>query len=425
MRPSPSISTRAAALLRRWCVAYLLLRALPFPLDVFPLDPIPGVRAGLHALLAPWRGLVGWVGGSLFGVAVDPRRGAVLDSASAYVEAACVAALALVIALAAPRRTGALDLSSRAFDRARAYAALALGARLLPYGWQKLIPTQMPEPGPDRLIIPYGDMSPMGVLWTFMGTSPGYEALTGLIEVLAATLLFWRRTRLLGAALATLALAHVVALNFGYDVALKVSSLHLLALALFVLSAERRRLLAVLLLAPTIPPREPDPPPSARPWRRWSAWGLKLALLLAISLRNVVACVDFLSTRGSLAPASPLHGVYRVDAFTRGGVAELADDRRWLRVGLNRAGTAAIQRADGHGIRYGLTIDAPRGALTFTPAAGGEAFVLRFTATLDGGLRLAGVVDGAHTIATLSREPEVRSPAKVRFRWVVDGFVNH
>src|SRR5690606_3643687 len=147
-----------------------------------------------HALLTPWYEGVAWVGESVFAVAVDTPSLRVTDTAYNYVDMACVAALALVLAALYPFVARTRELSGRALDRARAYAALYVGAHLLPYGWHKLIPLQMSEPGPDRLIVPFGDMSPMGVLWAFMGTSPGYEMVTGLVEALAATLLFWRRT---------------------------------------------------------------------------------------------------------------------------------------------------------------------------------------------------------------------------------------
>ena len=56
-----------------------------------------------------------------------------------------------------------------------------------------------PNRVPFRLAQHLGDMSPMGLLWTFMGFSPTYQIFTGAIEVLAGLLLTTRRTTLLGA----------------------------------------------------------------------------------------------------------------------------------------------------------------------------------------------------------------------------------
>src|SRR5262249_4881003 len=46
---------------------------------------------------------------------------------------------------------------------------LALGSQLLIYGFAKVIPLQMPYPFLTRLIEPYGNFSPMGVLWSSIG----------------------------------------------------------------------------------------------------------------------------------------------------------------------------------------------------------------------------------------------------------------
>jgi hypothetical protein len=40
---------------------------------------------------------------------------------------------------------------------------------MLVYGFIKVFPTQFHLPGPGRLVQPYGDSSPMALLWTFMG----------------------------------------------------------------------------------------------------------------------------------------------------------------------------------------------------------------------------------------------------------------
>jgi hypothetical protein len=413
-----------AAFARRWVAVYVALYVLPFPFTGFPIDRAPGVMASIQVLLIPWRALVTSIGEWTLAVPVAPHTSST-DNLYNYVATCCLAALAAVMAALWPFVARPGEPSERMLAGARAYAALYLGAQLLAYGWVKLIPTQMPVPGPDRLIIPVGDMSPMGVLWTFMGLSPGYQMLTGLVEVLGGVLLFWRRTRLLGALVAALVMAHVAAVNFGYDVPLKLYSTHLLVLALFILAPDLRRLLAVLLLAPTLPPRPPDAHPIAGPRWRWTAWTLELALLLAITIREIVVCIEFIATRGALAPDLSLHGVYRVESFTRDGVADVADAQRWLRVGINKIGLAAIQRADGSGARYSLKVDETRRSLTFIRHDSREKFLMHYTETPEGTLYLVGPIGTLTTEAVLRKQPDAPSLSNFRFRWIQDGFVNH
>ena len=113
---------------------------------------------------------------------------------------------------------------------------------ILSYGFFQVLPLQFPEPGPDRLIMSYGDSSPMGLLWRFMGASRPYTVFGGLAEALGGLLLLWRRTTLLGALVAFGLLLNIVMLNFSYDVPVKLFSSLLLGLALFLVWPDVGRL---------------------------------------------------------------------------------------------------------------------------------------------------------------------------------------
>ena len=86
----------------------------------------------------------------------------------------------------------------------------------------------MSQPSLTRLLEPYGDSSPMGLLWTFMGASKGYSIFCGGVEMLAAILLFVPGCATLGALVAMGAMANVFMLNMCYDVPVKQYSFHLL-----------------------------------------------------------------------------------------------------------------------------------------------------------------------------------------------------
>ena len=91
-------------------------------------------------------------------------------------------------------RRGA-PVSPRTIDLVTVLVRYALAAAMLSYGWFKLIPVQMPAPGPERLLNALGDTSPMGLLWALMGASPAYQMFAGFGEALGGVLLLWRRTR--------------------------------------------------------------------------------------------------------------------------------------------------------------------------------------------------------------------------------------
>src|SRR5882757_9312681 len=81
------------------------------------------------------------------------------------------------------------------------YLRLFLGGVMVLYGLIKAFPLQMPFPSYTRLLEPYGESSPMGILWAFIGASPAYCSFTGIVEASAGILLLFPRTLGVGAML--------------------------------------------------------------------------------------------------------------------------------------------------------------------------------------------------------------------------------
>src|SRR5262249_49300959 len=155
-----------------------------------------------------------WVGSHVFGTEITVRTNGSGDTTWDYVRVFCLLCLAgvatAVWSLLDRRRTG----YPRLFQALRVDVRLYLAAILITYGAVKVIKSQFPNPTLDRLVQPFGDASPMGLLWTFMGASPGYNLFAGGGELLAGLLLTTRRTTLLGALLGLGVMGNVAALTF-------------------------------------------------------------------------------------------------------------------------------------------------------------------------------------------------------------------
>src|ERR1700734_3246110 len=150
----------------------------------------------------------------------------------------------------------------------------------------------------SSLIVPYAQHSPMGLLWTFMGTSRAYNVFAGSAEMLAGILLLVPRFTTLGALLCAAVMSNVFMLNMSYDVPVKLFSFHLLVAALILAGPDFVNLnrLFVLRLAGRLT--------IDRPFfssRRLNLAGLILQLLLAAflvgtdiygSLQNQIAAAD-------------------------------------------------------------------------------------------------------------------------------------
>lgn len=115
------------------------------------------------------------------------------------------------------------------------YARFFLSYMLLSYGFIKFGDGQFGMPSLFRLDQSVGEMSPMGMLWTFMGSSPAYSAFAGICQATAGFLLLFRRTSVLGALVAFGVMTNVMVLNFCYDVPVKLFSSNLALMALFII----------------------------------------------------------------------------------------------------------------------------------------------------------------------------------------------
>jgi uncharacterized membrane protein YphA (DoxX/SURF4 family) len=191
-----------------------------------------------------------------------------------------------------------------------------LGATIISYGFYKVFHLQMPSILQYQLIQRFGDKSPMGLAWSFIGYSPAFSAFTGWGEVIGGTLLFFRRTTTLGALILVAVLSNVVAINFCYDVPVKLFSLMLLLMDLFLLAPDLLRLWGIFILNKATSPLLPE-----------FIWVKKTSGRIAVAIKWVFILVCFYWTissiqkmtrvYGDLSPKPKLAGIYEVQFFIR------------------------------------------------------------------------------------------------------------
>jgi uncharacterized membrane protein YphA (DoxX/SURF4 family) len=247
---------------------------------------------------------------------------------------------------------------------------LAVGATMISYGMVKAIPLQMPAPQLTRLIEPFGNFSPMGVLWYSVGASRPYEILIGCAELLAGVLLFLPRTATLGALVCLADAIQIFALNMTYDVPVKLFSFHLILFSLFLLAPEASRLAGVLLLDRPVAPS--TQPPLLRS-RRGNRWAVLCQAVFGIYLicMNLYSALYGWSTYGGGAPKSPLYGIWDVAVMKIDGQLRsplVTDFDRYRRVVFQTPVSMALQRMDDTMVPYTVAIDVTAGSLVLTRA---------------------------------------------------------
>jgi len=124
--------------------------------------------------------------------------------------------------------------------------ALALIA--FSYGINKVFALQMPFPSVSQLATPLGDLLPMRLSWLFIGYSSPYQIFSGVMEVLVALLLLYRRTATLGIMIATAVFVNVMMLNLCYDIPVKLYSMNLVLMCGYLLANEYRRIACFFVL---------------------------------------------------------------------------------------------------------------------------------------------------------------------------------
>ncbi|MCY4587750.1 MAG: hypothetical protein OXB98_17070 [Bryobacterales bacterium] len=322
----------------RWLFAYLMLYCIQLPPDWL------------------WNRFVPWMG-NILGVDTTWRFNGSGDTTFHYVQVLCFVLTALAAALVWSLADYKRAHYHRLYLGLRVLVRLSLGMALIGYGAAKVIPSQFPPLALHRLVQPFGDASPMGLLWSFMGASAPYTVFSGAVEMLAGLLLFFPRTTTLGALVSIGVMSHVVVLNFCYDVPVKLFSLHLLALAIFLAAPDARRLLNLFVLNRTADPASAETV-LRRPAFLRAAFVLKLLLLAGVTVSTLYQSH---SRRQAMSPKSPLYGIWEVDEYDLDGEArppQGPDNVRWRRLIIGHSEQFAfLERMDGKRRGYSLDLD--------------------------------------------------------------------
>jgi hypothetical protein len=413
--PAWSLATRIAF---RFCVVYFGSFCLTFAQITF-------VYAGVLARLLPdaaviWQmvalePVTRWFGRTALGVdaVLTPGSGSG-DQAAIWVYVAFLLSVAVLGTVV----WSVLDRRRRRYPRLAAwftvFLRLCLGGQMLFYGFAKVIPTQMPSPPLTALIEPFGNLSPMAVLWLQVGTSHPYEIALGAVEVLAGVLLFVPRTATLGALVSLAATGQIFLLNMTYGVPVKILSFHLLLVSALLLAPKARRLVDALVLGRGVGP-EVRPALFDSPRRNRLAAVAQVSLGVWVLVGCLVLGLQGWREFGDGRAKPELYGIWRVGDFSVDGTPRpplLTDDIRWQRLVFDQPGVVTYQLMNGDLVD--AAADTTAGTLTL-PSDGGS-----FTVDRTGDrLRLTGRWRGRPVTITLERQPLDGFTLRNRgFHWV-------
>ena len=212
-------------------ITFLWIKMFPFP-----LGEIPGVKDIINYLATPSDFLTEWIGKNLLSLENfrKPVYSGSGDTTFDYVKLLFHVLFSIIVALIVSFIKIKQETLHKIYQWVFTYARYYVALYLMVYGAFKFLEGQFSPPGFMTLEQTFGESTPMGLLWTFMGASIGYTYFVGFCELLACYLLLFRKTTPLGSLVSIAVMLNVVLLNFCYDVPVKLFSSELLFISIVI-----------------------------------------------------------------------------------------------------------------------------------------------------------------------------------------------
>ena len=199
---------------------------------------------------------------------------------------------------------------------------------LLKYGLDKVFLHQFYTPEPNTLFTPLGQLDKDIAFWSVMGTSRSYNYFMGLIEIIPALLILFKRTRFLGLFISTGVLANVFVINLSFDITVKILSGVLFFTSLYLLSEYKSNL--AKLVGMDLP--EKNNIRTSLPKYQW----VKTGFILLIFVESFSPYVDLTTNAFMTKRELAHHGSYEITGFE--GNSRLFDLKDIHRIHIHNSG---------------------------------------------------------------------------------------
>ena len=331
----------------RFFAFFLFISVFPFPLGSLPLTHT--LSSWYHTI---FDSLISFTGKHLFHInfPLAPTTNGSGDTTYNYVQLFLFVVLTIIVTIGwtvADRRRKNYD---QLLYLLIIYLRYYLGFTIIYYGLEKLIKTQFPFPY-NSLNETYGQSSPSRLLWNFMGYSTAYNVFMGLSETIGGFLLFFRKSTTLGALICIMVLSNVVMLNFCFDVAVKLHSLVMLFIAIFITIPEAKRLIDFFLRNKAVPAANLQSKFTGERMKIILG-GIRFMLIIYIVYSTLMHVVAKYSIKGDGAfKKTPLFGIYTVEKFKNySDTSQLfnADAEQWEALNVIFPKQASIKMVNGN-----------------------------------------------------------------------------
>ncbi len=222
------------------------------------------------------------------------------------------------------------------------------------YGVDKICKAQFQTPEPNILFTPFGQLSQDILFWSTMGISRSYNIFMGLMEVIPALLLLHKKTRFLGLLIAIGVLIHIIAINFSFDISVKIYSIFLFVLACICISPYLNSFKEFIFSGKATSFFQEKKLESFSPS---FTFGLKIFAIGFIFLESLFPYIQQWNFKNDNSPRPFLHGAYEVVSFRNTNNNEEESTIPFKRFFIHKNGYIIFQSETDEMKDYKLKID--------------------------------------------------------------------
>lgn len=356
-------------ILFRFVCIFFILYIFPFPVASLPF--LSGWNNTINrAWTGFWHAVVPWIGDNVLHL---PDRITTFSNGSGdttydYVTMFTLLVLALAGSILWTLLDGKRVHYQQALTWLSIYVRYYLAYVLFSYGFSKVFYVQMTPPTMYELIQPFGDKSPMGLAWSYVGYSKAFSIITGWAEVAGAVLLLFRKTLTVGALFNLFVLGNVVIMNFCFDVPVKLYSSMLWLMNLFLLAPDLRRITGIFFQNKAALPLTH----TYYLQGRWKLAGtiVKWTFFVLVIYSNVSNRLERQSSFGVGRVKPPLYGLYKISSFVRNNdtLPLLMDEPGlWKNLVIEFRKNAVVKYANDSMERFMFVVDTSRSVVSISP----------------------------------------------------------
>jgi len=295
-----------------------------------------------------------------------------------------------------------------------------IGIMLIVYGIVKLFKSQFPFPNIIQLTKPLLQFSPMELTWAFFGSSTAYNIFIGIAEILGVLLLF-RKTATLGTLIALATSLNIMAINYFYDVPVKMVSTILVLLSIYLLAPNIKRLFNFLVLQKNTALLTIPKPAIKNKIVKWSLIGLKYLSIITPIAATVYRSWDINKYLIKFVDTdSELFGYYYIPLSQYENRISMDIPSQWQQFVFRNNETLIVRTAEMNSNNYTIKLDTTAKELKIIGKSGEKDFVTSYKKLSNGNLELTDLNSENNTKIILTKINIDEIPLKTNgFRWVI------